>query len=344
MSMKMPLSRRQFLKILAFGGASGLLLLRFNGNWLKAAYWDQPDIVNETRFLMGGITNLILAMDDPILAKKAALAALDEMQNKAKNFDRFDPTSQLSQLNSQGMLCQADPALVALLQNAEQISCASNGAFDVTIKPLFELFQASQGGNFPSRDDIYNTLERVDYTQVVLGDRDIGFSRPGMSLTLDGIAKGAVVDCGVSVLKSHGIKNGIVEAGGDLFAFGTHDVYTSWKVGLRSPRQNLTHPMPILKIHDKAVATSGDYLQAFSQNLSVHHILDPRNGISSPELASVTVIADNAALADALATVIMVVGAHEGLALLKTHPGCEGYFVDKEAKRILSPGMAKYLL
>ncbi len=339
-----PISRRQFLKVIAVGSAAAGLVLRFDPSWLESFDLHRPELVHKTSFLMGGVVTLTLVGDDPLLAESAATAALAEMQRLADLFTRFDPASQLSQLNAQGVLRSPDPALVALLVQAHTLSQASQGAFDVSIKPLLDLYQRARGKSLPTADEIRRALQKVDYSQVVLDTREIGFSQPGMSLTLDGIAKGAVIDGGVSILRQSGFADMIVEAGGDLLASGSQGLGAPWKIGLRQPRQNESLLLPALKVHNLAVATSGDYLQSFTADYSIHHLLDPRQGISSTELSSATVLAPSAALADALATAMMVVGKQAGLEMLKQFAGCEAYLITKDLQVVSSPGMASYLV
>jgi thiamine biosynthesis lipoprotein len=164
-----------------------------------------------------------------------------------------------------------------------------------------------------------------------------------MSLTLDGIAKGAVIDAAVESLRSDGFLNVIVEAGGDLMASGEHALSIPWKIGLRAPRNNAGLDMPVLMVRNMAVATSGDYLQPLTEDGSIHHILDPRKGVSSPELASVTIVAPTAVLADALATAIMVSGSAQGLKLLQDFPDCDVYMVTRDLQCISTPGMEQYV-
>lgn len=339
-----PISRRQFLKILAVGGTAAGLAIRFDKDWLDNLNQDLPEVIHETHFMMGCVVSLTLIGDDPSQAKTAASAALAEMQRLASIFTRYDPTSQLSQLNTKGVLHSPDPALVNLLQQADTFSRASQGAFDVSIKPLLDLYQAEKSNKLPSAEAIRACLRKVDHSKLVVDTHEIGFSQPEMSLTLDGIAKGAVIDGGVNILRSHGFGDVIVEAGGDLLASGAHAHEVPWKIGLRIPRLNEKVSLPALKVQNMAVATSGDYLQPFAADYSVHHILDPRQGISSPELASVTVIAPNAVLADATATGIMVAGSQAGLEMLKQLPGCEALLITKDLQTIFSPGMGNYLV
>lgn len=339
-----PISRRQFLKIIATGSAAASLALRFDQSWLEVLDLHQPEIVHRTGFLMGGVVTLTLVGDDPLQAESAATAAMREMQRLTGLFTRYEPSSQLCRLNAQGMLRSPDPALVALLEQAHALSQACQGAFDVSIKPLLDLYQGSRGKSLPNRDDIRAAMQRVNYRWVHIDSREIGFSQPGMSLTLDGIAKGAVIDGGVNTLRQHGFTDVIVEAGGDLRASGAHGPHTPWKIGLRQPRQDETIQLPALQVRNLAVATSGDYLQSFVADYSVHHILDPRQGISPMELSSATVIAPSAVLADALATGIMVVGKQAGLEMLKHFPGCEAYLITKDLQVVSSAGMASFLV
>jgi thiamine biosynthesis lipoprotein len=159
-----------------------------------------------------------------------------------------------------------------------------------------------------------------------------------MSITLDGIAKGYIVDQGVAVLKDFGFQDVLVEAGGDLLASGEKSPSSLWKIGIKSPRQEQGGIIARFSIRDRAVATSGDYLQPFVRDLSQHHLLDPRTGYSSPRLASASVLAKTATFADGLATAVMVLGPEAGLALIEELSGCEAYLVTKNLQTFQSKG------
>lgn len=342
MTGEKTLSRRQFLKVMAVGAAAAGMAWGARGWDFGSEMAETPGPIQETHLMMGTALTLTLAGDDPRRAKDAAEAALAEMRRLVGIFSRFDPASQLCQLNTLGRLRSPDPALVGVLRLAQSLHQASGGAFDVTVKPLLDLYRASPG-QLPDPSEIRCALKLVDASQVDCDEGEIGFSKKGMGLILDGIAKGAVIDGGARVLREHGFTDVIVEAGGDLLASGSRPEGAPWKIGLRSPRTEASSSMPVLKVQDRAVATSGDYLQSFTPDHSAHHILDPRVGTSAGELASATVIAPTTVLADALATVMMVVGAQAGLELLQQFPGCEAYLVDKQLQAVPSPGLAAYL-
>jgi thiamine biosynthesis lipoprotein len=154
---------------------------------------------------------------------------------------------------------------------------------------------------------------------------------------LDGIAKGYIVDVGIAKLQSLGYANVYVEAGGDLRTIGTKPDQAPWKIGLQSPRDN-TNILMKFDVSNQAVATSGDYMRYFSPDMSHHHIIDPRVGISPTELASVTILSTWAALSDAFATAVMVMGIEAGLDQINKIPDMEALLVTKDNQLYQSVG------
>jgi thiamine biosynthesis lipoprotein len=204
----------------------------------------------------------------------------------------------------------------------------TGGAFDVSIKPLLDA--ARTGKETKPRQRF------VDYRRIQLRDGEISLA-PGMALTLDGIAKGAVVDGGVAALNKRGYEHVLVEAGGDLVGNGHSLDQTPWRIGVRHPRQ-ADSLMTVLPISAQAVATSGDYQHTFSSDFSQHHIRDPRTGQSPAQSASVTVLADSGTLADALSTGLMVLGLTVGLPLVERLSGVEALFISKHMELTRTSG------
>lgn len=318
------ISRRSFLQIIAVGAVAGATA-KLGFDALSA-----PDPVSATRLLMGTVVNLTIISDDKAAAQGAIDATLTRMTELEGVLSRFQPQSQLSQLNQTGRLAYAHPALLGLIAQARQLSDQSGGAFDITIKPLVDLYQQHQTtDSLPAQAAIAAALQKVDYRAIQIDGNRIVFKRPGMAITLDGIAKGYIVDEGVAVLKTAGFGDVLVEAGGDLLASGQKSAGEAWQIGIQSPRTARPGLLALLDVQNRAVATSGDYMQAFSADMAQHHILDPRTGYSSPELASATVIAPSAMLADGLATTAMVLGSKDGLILVEQLPGCDACLIDK---------------
>jgi thiamine biosynthesis lipoprotein len=332
MSENRKITRRQFLQIVAISGAAGLAVK------LGLDNLDASQFVSETRFLMGTVINLKVAGPDPKAASAAIRACLDRMATLEAVLSRFQAESQLSRLNRDGFLADADPSLLAVVQRSQELSQLTAGAFDITVKPVLDLYQA--GPDLPGEDEVQRTLALVDFRKIDLHDRTIRFQKMGMSVTVDGIAKGFIVDEGVAVLNEYGFTNVMVEAGGDLMAMGEKTSHTPWKVGLQAPRDKIGNLMATFRVQNKALATSGDYMQAFTQDFSNHHIIDPRTGRSSPELASVTIMAPTVTLADGLATAVMVMGT-KGFSLIEDLPTCEAYVVTKDSIVLKTTGFGE---
>lgn len=334
MNNQPSLNRRQFLRIVGISGAAGLALK------LGAALPPRLTTVSESRLLMGTIVNLTLVTDNRAAAENAITACLDHMAGLENILSRHRPDSQLSQLNRVGVIDSPDNHLVYLLGEATRIAALTDGAFDITVKPLVDLYEhaARATGTLPAQSAINDTLALVGYRGVEITAERIAFQQPGMAVTLDGIAKGYIVDEGIRVLAAHEFTNVLIEAGGDLAAYGQKTAERPWRIGLQNPRGTGDGTGHSFTVTDLAVATSGDYMQPYVADFHEHHILDPRSGHSAPALASVTVTAPSCLLADALATALMVMPPTEGLVLLESQPGCEGYLIGKDLQTSQTAG------
>ena len=319
------ITRRTFLQILAVAGAAGAVY-RFG----LSGDSGRDQVVRQSRSLMGTEINLIVCGPDQDGCNRAAQATFDRIASLSSVFSRHDPASELSALNRQGELATLSAELAEVLDLAATISRASDGAFDITVLPLLQLYGRD---TLPDEEQVAACLQRVDYRRLERRGDGMALSLPGMGITLDGIAKGYIVDQGVATLRSLGFSNVYVEAGGDLMVSGNKPGGQPWRIGVRQPRARIDEPMTVLSIATPlAVATSGDYMQAFTADLRHHHIIDPRSGRSPARLASATVTAPSVALADGLATAAMVLGPERSLEVLRTFDHCEGLFVDKELR------------
>jgi thiamine biosynthesis lipoprotein len=329
MQQQRGIKRRDFLRIVGASSVAGLGALILGRDDNRA---NTPEIVTETRLLMGTVVNLTLVTSDRNAGQTAIDACLTQMSSLETVLSRHQPDSQLSRLNRDGFLALADPHLVHVLREAQHIAALTDGAFDVTVKPLVDLYQNSlnAGNGLPQIESLASTLGHVGYHHLEIGDNTVSFTQAGMSVTLDGIAKGYIVDEGVSILRQSGFDNVLVEAGGDLSASGTKAQGSPWRIGIQSPRNDGARLLNKFTITNQAAATSGDYMQPYTDNLTLHHILDPKTGFSAPQLASATVIAPSGMEADALATALMVMEPGRGLALIESLAACEAYLITKD--------------
>jgi thiamine biosynthesis lipoprotein len=329
-------TRRQVLTILAAGGMAGL------GWRLGLIGTTRPVAASQSAVLMGTAVNLTVVGDDQEAAAAAVAATLGRMKDLEALLSRHAEGSEVSRLNRTGRLDGASDALIDLLRTADRISRLGDGAFDVTIQPLLELYRGHLAARheLPPPEGIERTLDLLDHRSIRIEGRSVSLARPGMAITLDGIGKGYIVDAGVAVMKERGFPNVLVEAGGDLVANGERQPGQPWRVGIRTPRGRIPRLQARVDAADRAVTTSGDYMQPFTPDLAQHHILDPRTGYSAPDLASSTVTAPTAALADGLSTLTMVLGPRRSRELLEALPACEGYLVSKDLEVTMTSGFA----
>lgn len=311
------MQRRDFLKISAVAGAV------LAGSGIAGRQWfsGRPVPVRETRLLMGTVLNLTMLAPSQAEGQQAIEVTLDEMTRLVGIFDHRKPTTALGQLNAAGRLERAPGELLGVLASAIRYGGLTGGAFDVTIKPVLDAIAA---GRRPTKEK-----SLVDYRRIQIDGWSVQLGANGMAVTLDGIAKGYIVDKAVDVLESNGYVNVLVEAGGDLRGLGSAPD-RPWRVGVQDPRT--AGDPEVLTAFDlgSAAATSGDYQNAFTTDRSAFHIIDPGSAASPGELASATVLAPLAADADALSTSLMVLGVERGLRLIEQLPGVEALVVTKD--------------
>jgi thiamine biosynthesis lipoprotein len=313
------LGRRDFLKIFAISG----LALGVGSKILDTFQTEEVHRFSETRLLMGTVVNLTVVSPDGKRNQSVVEKTFSEMQRWIAMFDHRIPTSPVAQLNQTGELNHPSDEVINVFEKSLSYAHLTEGAFDITVKPVLDAYR--QGATITPE-----LRALIDYQQVAIQKDQIILTKPGVQVTLDGIAKGAVIDAGVAALGSHGFENVLVEAGGDLLATGNRGNSTEWKIGINHPRNNAAGLLSQIDVHNLAVATSGDYQNHFSTDFSQHHILKPQTGESPPELASVTVLASTALDADALSTAVMVLGPDTGLKLINNLPGIEALIVTKE--------------
>ncbi|HQX12097.1 MAG TPA: FAD:protein FMN transferase [Thermoflexales bacterium] len=325
-----PMSRRGFLRITAIAGGMTLA-----GCALAPALRDRAVTAHSaTRTLMGTRIHLTLVGPDAGAAQNAIETTFDAMARLVDVFDHRQPASALARLNRDGQLATAPAELLDVLQRALDYGALTNGAFDVTVKPLLD----ARRDGIPATPSL---RARVDYRQIRIGGGGVWMGIPGAEVTLDGIAKGRVIDGGLEALRQLGYVNALVEAGGDLRTAGARADGAPWQVGITHPRHaDQGDILSVLSLLTRAVATSGDYMNAFTADFSEHHIIDPRTGSSPLELASATVLAATALDADALSTTMMVLGAEAGLALAERLDGVEAVLVTKDLRVLKTRGLA----
>ena len=233
-----------------------------------------------------------------------------------------------------------------IVEKSIQLYKASNATFDVTVQPLVDLW--GFGPEFkithtPDSTSIIDALEHTGSDNLVLINGKILKTDSLLQIDLSAIAKGWGVDLVGEFLEISGIKNYLVEIGGEVLVRGKNASKSRWEVGIRQPEPLNPKLVTKIKISDKAVATSGTYQNFFSVNgVNYSHILNPNTGFPiKHDLVSATVIANNCADADAIATAIMVKGFEDGLKWVETMKTVDCYLISQAVSGELKAGMSK---
>jgi thiamine biosynthesis lipoprotein len=292
----------------------------------------------QTKELMGTFITITVYSPDPKSAQESINLAFNEIGRIESLLSNYINTSQVYQLNLNGEIDNASDELILLLGKSFRYGDMSYGAFDITVQPILDLYDDSFNKlqRPPTDDEIKSTLKLVGYEKIFIKNRHVEFLQDGMKITLGGIAKGYAIDRAIKVLKDQGIEHALVNAGGDLRAIGNKG-NENWQIALQNPRDK-NYFITVIPINNKSVATSGDYERFFDDSKQFHHIIDPKTGYSATDLISVTIIADTALEADALATSVFVMGRDQGLQLVESLENVEGLLITKDKDIIKSKG------
>lgn len=294
--------RRRWLKQTGQLALAGGLLA--GGGWAVLKRRQNLWQVRRERTLMQTSVAVTCLSDDVQAAGEAIEAAFARMAATAAELTRFDPASPLSRLNRDGRLALVPANLQAVLREALSLSALTGGAFDVTVLPVlryFETLRGVSGIDARERDAIDRREQQVGWRDLTLDARGVRLLRPGMAITLDGIAKGHVVDQGIAALRAAGIEYGLIDAGGDIQAICGNDPQRHWNVGIVDPR-DVSRVAAVVQVRNAALSTSGNYRVFFSTDRRLFHIVNPRTGYSPQSYSSVTVVAPRSVLADGMST------------------------------------------
>jgi thiamine biosynthesis lipoprotein len=306
----------------------------------------QEPLTTETTPVAGGLWRVGQSL--PAMGTVVNVAVLDSSQDRAAEaidrtfatmgrtvdlLNRYDDASALGVLNAESRLSAAPDELLQVLHRARAVNLLSQGAFDVTVAPLIDAFREHRDAGregLPGEATLRAAQARVNASGVVIHGRDVHL-HDGVALTLDGIAKGYVVDAMAAALTAMNVSGFLINGGGDIRTGGTRDGAQPWRVGVRDP-DNEHEELDVLPLFDGAVATSGSYEIYFDRERTHHHIVSSA-GVSPGEASSVTVRAPNAMLADALATAAFVAGPEAGTVLVESVPGCSCLVVDGHGRQ-----------
>ncbi|MCK9401277.1 MAG: FAD:protein FMN transferase [Bacteroidales bacterium] len=258
--------------------------------------------------------------------------SINEVKRIENMISEWSDTTEAGRLNANAGKepVRLSPEVYELIRRSIIISELTQGAFDITFGGVGKLWRFDRKNPvMPDSSTVMQALGSVGYRHILLMDSSQVFlSKPGMRIGFGAIGKGYAAEIVKTMLMKKGITSGVVNASGDLTAWGIRPDGSSWKVGIADP----TNPVKILlwlPVTDAAVATSGDYEKYFEINgIRYAHIIDPRTGYPTKGVQSVTIISPDAELSDALATAVFVMGVETGLDFIAQLPGTYCIIID----------------
>jgi thiamine biosynthesis lipoprotein len=287
-----------------------------------------------------------IAAGDPAAARAAFDAVFAEFDRLEALMSVWRPGSDVLRINeAAGVRPVAVAAEVReVLHAARQISDWTGGKFDVTFGALADIWKfdaQNQDNTVPDEARIRERLPLIDYRRIEIDDRagTVFLARRGMRVHLGGIGKGYAVERAARILRQAGLRDFMIQAGGDLYVGGLKDG-KPWRLGINDPRGQPGRTFATVDLSDGTFSTSGDYARFFFKDgVRYHHLLDPATGQPARECRSVTIVADSPTQADGLSTGVFIMGPTAGMALIERLPHVEGVIVTATNEVIVSSGL-----
>ncbi len=269
--------------------------------------------------------------------------AFEEMSRLEGMMSRYNDGSEVAALERGAETCvDVSQEMIDVVEKAVNVSILSGGLFDVTVGPFVRLWNFNEGEEkIPTENEIKSTLPLIGYRNIFV-NRELScirLGKKGMRLTLGGIAKGYIVDRAMNVLRLNGVKNALINAGGDIKVIRESNE-KPWRIGIQHPRDR-QKIFATVDIYNGSIATSGDYERFFTRDgVRYHHILDPRTGMPAKSgVESVSIVANDSYYSDALATAVFVMGREKGLTLVERLKNVEGVIIDNKGRPWVSSGL-----
>ncbi|MFT6370399.1 MAG: thiamine biosynthesis lipoprotein [Maribacter sp.] len=300
-------------------------------NFLGTAQQPYKQIVT----LMGSTFEVTLVAKDAASGDKYIAIAVAEISRIEKLISSWNPNSQTSEINEAAgeKPVRVSQELFDLIDRCLKISRLTDGAFDISYASMDRIWKFDNSmKKMPSEKAIQESVSSVGYQHIILNKKDtsVFLKRSNMKIGFGAVGKGYAADRAKALLVQKGVSSGIINASGDMNTWGKQPDGSEWKVALTNPMDK-NKGFALLPVVDKAVVTSGNYEKYVVFNGKKYsHIIDPRTGYPSSGILSVTIFAQKAELADALATSVFVMGKETGLDRINQLPNVECIIIDED--------------
>ena len=297
-----------------------------------------PSLSKKVLKLMGNRFEITVVDEDPSWADECIADAIEEIKRIEKLFTTFDESSQTNLINRNAGIApvKVDKEVYDLIERSKKISTLTQGAFDITYgsidKRLWNFDKTMT--SLPDPQTAKRLVRLINYRNVILNENNctVFLKEKGMRIGFGGIGKGYAAEKAKILLQQKGVKSGIINAAGDLTAWGYQPNGKPWTIGIADPNAT-RQAFSLLEITNTSVATSGNYEKfIIIDGKKYSHTIDPKTGLPVRGIKSVTIIFPNAEIADAIATPVMIMGITTGLNLLNQMKGIAGIIIDDNDK------------
>jgi thiamine biosynthesis lipoprotein len=295
-----------------------------------------PDVYRKVLKLMGNRFEISVVANDPVWANDCIEEAVEEIRSIEKLLTTFNEGSQTNLINRNAGIApvHVDNEVFELIRRSKKISGITQGAFDISYgsvdKRLWNFDNNMTA--LPSAEVAKQLVRLINYKNIILDEKNgsVFLKEKGMRIGFGGIGKGYAAECAKALLQKKGIRSGIVNAAGDLTAWGYQPNGKPWTVGIADPnasREIFSH----MNITDTSVATSGNYEKfVVIDGKKYSHTIDPKTGLPVAGIKSVTIICSNAEIADAMATPVMIMGIKAGIDMVNQVKGLACIIIDEK--------------
>ena len=293
----------------------------------------QSSTSKDVTLLMGSRFELVAVHENKEIRENAIRLALAEIKRIESLISSWDPKSETSMVNANAGISatKISEELSDLLGRSIKVSELTNGAFDISFSSLDPIWIFDgRTMSAPDSAQIAETVQHINYKNIILdwNERTIFLKQKGMKIGFGAIGKGYAANRAKKVMLDHGIKHGLVNAGGDLIAWGRQENGKPWNIGIADPEKENEY-IAWLNIEDMSVVTSGNYEKfVIIDGKKYGHIIDPKTGWPVKGILSVTLVSPDAELSDALATSVFVLGIEQGLILVNQLKNVECLIID----------------
>lgn len=303
--------------------------------------------VSETRLLLGTYCTITIIEEAGATGNTSGSVLLGEAFRLCERMEaRLSTAAEGSDVwnvnHAQGQMTAVGSQTIDIVRRGIEFGELSDGMFDITIGALSSLWDFNTA-RIPSEAELKQAQKTVKYGQVTIDENSLQLRDIGAQLDLGGIAKGYIADEIAGFLVQRGVKNALIDLGGDIVVIGARPGGTSWRLGVQEPFGEAEETIGVLEVSDVAVVSSGIYERCFRiDDVLYHHILDPKTGMpAKSDVIGATIIADDAVTGEGLSTIAVLVGSERAAEIFAQTDGYIGAVLVLEDGELLVLGEAE---